>query len=101
MTPGCVDSSDNTLMGKITAYPSLLVRTGPAKYYPRVKKVRKGARVYIQCWEYGQWIRPGKGRAATDVWDYITWPKRGWVSDAFVNTGRVAPDDVVPNCEDM
>lgn len=98
LAPGCMDYSDGTIYARINASPSLWVRKGPGTDYPTVRKLKKGASVWISCWLSGERIVAGKGRAASDTWDYIISPVRGWVADPFVNTGGVSPVMLLDSC---
>jgi hypothetical protein len=98
---GCYDYTDDTLMGVITASPSLIIRMAPTPRSGKVKTVKKHSRVWIACWTYGAYVRPGKGRPSTDVWDWLVYQsgRNGWVSDAYVNTGGVSPKRLIQQCE--
>lgn len=95
MVVGCIDS-DGTALGRIRASGSLSVRSGPGTKYPRRKTLRTGKQVWISCWATGQRVT-ARG-VTSNAWDYIIYPTRGWVADIYVDTGGIAPNDLVPSC---
>lgn len=65
----------------------LNVRTGPARWYPRVARLGTGARVRLVCQVAGQHVA-GSERS-TDKWDRL--PSGRYVSDAYVRRGSAVP----------
>jgi hypothetical protein len=59
------------------------VRAGPGTGYARVGSLSYGTRVSIACQGYGSWV------ASSRIWDKISSPVAGWVSDWWVSTPNV------------
>ena len=79
--PGTVD----------TAGPSLTIRATPSTNGTAVGSVADGAKVTITCQKHGSQVTGTYG--TTTLWDFIG---KGYVSDAYVNTG--ADGQVAPTC---
>lgn len=70
------------------------VRSGPGTTYQQTGRLTQGTSVYIACQRRGTRL---SGPRARDWpwWNYLSRPVKGWVSDAYINSGpdeRAAPD---------
>jgi uncharacterized RDD family membrane protein YckC len=71
-----------------TSYPitsDLYVRSGPSSATSQLSLLTAGTRVTIDCQTEGEYIVRPTGASA--IWDRISYPVDGWVSDEFVSTG--------------
>ena len=73
----------------------LVVRSEPSVDAREVGRVSAGGFVTIECTTQGDPIEDPDGNVITR-WDFISAPFEGYVADAFVDTGGVAPP--VPRC---
>lgn len=72
----------------VTAIEGLIVRSGPSTGYRQIGLLPYGAHVSIDCQGWGQMV------ARSAVWDHLSAPVVGWVSDWYVSTpnvGRFSP----------
>jgi hypothetical protein len=74
-----------------TSGPSLTVRSAPSTGATAVGSVADGAKVTITCQKHGSSVNGTYG--TTTLWDFIG---KGYVSDAYVNTGSDV--QIAPNC---
>lgn len=86
-------SDANTYPVLVNTY--LSVRDGPSTDAAEVGRVDAGAYVTIQCTVQGDAVQDPFGDTIT-LWDRISRPFSGYVSDAFVDTGGKPP--VAPAC---
>jgi murein DD-endopeptidase MepM/ murein hydrolase activator NlpD len=68
------------------------VRSGPGTTHGQIGTVWDGQSVKVLCQTQGQWVD------GTDVWDEIESP-RGFVSDAYVRTGRDGFHPSISRCD--
>ncbi len=74
----------------VTAATSLTVRAAPTVDAPVLGYVKARGYVTIECTTYGDSVKGPQG-VQTSLWDRISRPFAGYVSDAFVDTGGERP----------
>jgi hypothetical protein len=100
--PGChVDTTHYPIRysgcGRVglVAGSSVNVRLGPSTSRGRIATLARGTKVYISCQSPGQRVTGPRARN-WPWWDRITSPVTGWISDAYIDSGRAAR--VAPDC---
>lgn len=79
----------------VSAQESVSVRKGPGSDYRKIGELRRGTKVHIVCMRTGEPVVDRLGHTITN-WDRIDYPLKGYVTDAFINTGGSPAN--VPRC---